>query len=245
MNSSPSIVLRVVLAMMLAGAALRWLEPHAGQLSPVNRATGASAMTIAALGGYRTFAADLAWLRAYAAWEERDGAAMSRWLHATTSLDPEPLAFWLNGARMLAYDMPRWSDASEAGGVASSEWSNDPALALRWLDAAERVHPESPAIWTERAMIQWRALGDVTAAAESYRRAAELPAAPYYAARLHAELLRLDGRPRDAWTFLRELHPRLSPSDPAAMRDVVLARIRELETELDVAEEDAYRPPAP
>ena len=226
MNSRPAIVLRVVVAMMAAGVLLRWLEPPSGQTRTPAVGLSPGAMSLAALGGYRTLAADLAWLRAYSAWEERDAAAMSLWLRAATSLDPGPIAFWLNGARMLAYDLPRWSGGMTGDASGPDERKSGPDVALRWLEAAEQAHPDSSAIWAERATIQWRALGDLDSAAESYRRAAELPDAPHYAARLHAELLRMAGRPSEALRYLRELHPKLSPADPGAMRDVVLARIR-------------------
>ena len=85
-------------------------------------------------------------------------------------------------------------------------------------------------------------LRDLAAGAESYRRASEQPRAPYYAARLHAEVLRRQGRNAEALKWLRDLHPRLPKNDEAAAADVVLERIRDLERELEVPAESRYQP---
>jgi hypothetical protein len=115
-------------------------------------------------------------------------------------------------------------------------------VALHHLDAAARVHPESVDLWVERANIQLNALKDYDAAAESYRHAWEMPGGPYYAARLHAEMLRRAGRKAEALAWLVQLHPQLPRNDEAAAADVVLERIRELEHELGVPADRAYRP---
>jgi hypothetical protein len=82
------------------------------------------------------------------------------------------------------------------------------------------------------ANIQLRALGDREGAARLFRQAAGQPQAPYYAARIHAELLRELGRPAEALAWLRQILPDLPASDPAAQRAVVLARIKGLEQDL-------------
>lgn len=97
-------------------------------------------------------------------------------------------------------------------------------------------------LWIEQANIELNRLGDTAAAAESYRRAWEQPRAPYYAARLHAELLRRLDRKAEALAWLVKLHTHLSPSDEAAGADLVLARIRDLERELGVPTGQGYRP---
>ena len=89
-------------------------------------------------------------------------------------------------------------------------------------------------MWIEQANIELNTRRDLAAAAESYRRAAELPGAPYYAARIHAELLRRSGRTREALAWLVQLYPRLPRGDAAAAADLVRSRIRELECELAV-----------
>jgi tetratricopeptide (TPR) repeat protein len=173
--------------------------------------------------------------------------AVETLLRLSTAIDPRPVYFWINGARIMAYDFAAWRIA-EAGGDAVSPGVEErirreqAMLALRHLDAAERFHPNNAELWIERAAVELNALKDVNAAAESYRRASEMPGAPYYAARLHAEMLRRAGRKAEALAWLVRLHPTLPRDDEAAAADVVLGRIRELERELGVPAEKAYRP---
>ena len=63
-----------------------------------------------------------------------------------------------------------------------------------------------------------------------FRQAAEQPGAPWQAARIHAELLREMGRPAEALAWLKSILPTLPADDPAARREVVQQRIRELES---------------
>lgn len=211
-------------------------------------AAAGQGVTLALLGGFRALVADAAWIKMYALWETRDLPGVQTLIQLVSTVDPRPMYFWMNGARILAYDLPVWR-VEAAGGF---DTVTAPArerigreqglLALKHLDAAMTFHPASADLWIERANIELNKLRDLTAAAESYRRAWEQPRAPYYAARLHAELLRRQGRKSEALAWLVKLHPQL-PADPDAARDdVVLQRIRELERDLGIAPEGAYRP---
>jgi hypothetical protein len=202
----------------------------------------------AAAGGLRTFAADVTWLRANDAWERRDARRTEALLRLTVALDPQPLYFWLNGARMMAYDFPSWRSGvgvegrgRDAGRRRRIE-TEDARRALEFLERARARHPASAALWIERGNIELNALHDPGAAAESYRRASEQPDAPYFTARVYAELLRRLGRKAEALAWLEALLPRLPQDDEAAAADLVLARIRALERELGVPAERAYAP---
>jgi hypothetical protein len=107
-------------------------------------------------------------------------------------------------------------------------------MALRFLEKGVRWHGADAALYVEMANIHLRRPGGIARAAHFYRLAAEQPAAPYYAARIHAELLRELGRRREALDWLRQVYPALPADDPAACREVVLARIQALEQELAV-----------
>ena len=198
------------------------------------------------LGGFRAIAADLVWLRAYVAWEKRDAPATESLLQLATALDGRSLSFWLNGARMMAYDIPAWQidDAGGGGVVSPAEQKRivekQARRALSFLELAMTCHPTSAALWIERANIELNRLSDPTSAAESYRRASEQPGAPYYPARLHAELLRRLGRKAEALAWLVQLYPRLPKQVEAAAAGLVLARIRILEAELSVAPEKCF-----
>jgi len=205
--------------------------------------------TLAILGGFRALVADFAWIRMYTIWERRDLPGTEMLLRLVTTIDPRPVYFWLNSARITAYDFPFWRVLA-AGGFQSvpedvqQRVSHEQARsALRGLETAMRFHPGSVELWVERANIELNRLGDLNAAAESYRRAWELPGAPYYVARLRAEVLRRAGRRAEALEWLTRLHPTLPPADEGAAADVVLGRIRDVERELGVPKERSYRPP--
>jgi hypothetical protein len=226
--------------------ALRAGEP-ANRIGPRLAGAGQGVM-LGLLGGNRAAAADLAWLRAEVLAEHRDLAGADAMLHWVTMLDPRPLYFWLNGARIMAYDMAVWRIAAAGGhermprGQQRTLVQEQAWRALDRLGEARQFHPASAALWIEQANIELNRLGDLAGAAASYRRAAEQPDAPYFAARLHAEMLRRLGQRAAALEWLVKLHPQLPPDDAAAGADLVLSRIRALERELAVPAERAYEP---
>ena len=254
MRSRLAILAVTIAALAAAGGALRlmvapvWDDLRARQPALQLDAAGAGqGATLAILGGFRALVADLAWIRMYALWEKRDLPATETLLRVVTTIDPRPVYFWLNAARITAYDFPFWRVLA-AGGFAvvpdevQTRLSHEQArAALRGLETAMRHHPGSVELWVERANIELNRLGDLGAAAESYRRAWELPGAPHYVARLRAEVLRKAGRRAEALEWLARLHPTLPSDDPAAAADIVLGRIRELERELGVPPEQSYR----
>lgn len=221
----------------LTGLVLRPVE-HRLDSGPALVEPARQAAVRALLGGFRAAAADVAWLHASAAAERRNGPVAEAWLHLVTVLDPRPVYFWVNGARIMAYDIPRWRIEAECDGqdvpaaVQRRIRAEQAKRAVRFLDEARGFHPASAALWIERANIQLNQLGDVAGAAESYRRASEQPDAPYFAARLHAEMLRRLGRKHEALAWLVQLLPRLPATDEAAGAELVRERIRELEREM-------------
>ena len=206
-------------------------------------------IALGVLGGFRALAANFFWLRVQDRWEAKDIPGTLRHLHLTCMIDPRPLTFWLNGARMIAYDLPAWRIAERIRDARSAEIEarqiklDQAHAALAWLREAERSHPRSPAIRIEQANLYLNGLHDLEAAALGYRAASELAGAPFYAARLHAELLRRLGRKREAYEWLVKIHPTLPPDNAAAACKVVLARLRALEDELAVPDEQRYRSP--
>lgn len=239
----------------LTGVAMRqieaplWTALRAEQPALRLDSAGAAAgqgVTLGLLGGFRAIVADFTWLRLHVIWEQRDLPATESLLGLVTAIDPRPLYFWVNGARIIAFDMSAWRIA-DAGGYdalpkAQQEriGAEQARLAIRRLDAAMTFHPASADLWIERANIELNRLHDTAAAAASYRRAWEQPHAPYYAARLHAELLKRLGRKAEALAWLVQLHPQLPAADEGT--EVVLGRIRDLERELGVPTLQTYRP---
>ena len=183
------------------------------------------------LGGMRSVLAGGFWLRTNLAWEQRDAAATTALLHLTVAADERPLTFWLNGARLLAYDLPAWCEYDVPAAVRQRHATEQAEAAMVFLERGLLAHGPSAELYVEMANIRLRALGDREGAARLFRQAAEQPGAPYYAARIHAELLRELGRPAEALAWLRQILPGLPAGDPPAQRDVVLARIKGLEQE--------------
>jgi hypothetical protein len=245
----------MLIGLVLTGLSLRWVEAslwatlRAGEpalrLDSSLEAAG-QGVVLGVLGGFRGAVADIIWLRAQMLVEARNLPAAESLLGLVTAIDPRPLYFWLNGARIMAYDMPEWRIAATGGystvpvAVQERIRREQAQRALARLDDAMRFHPSSAALWIERANLQLNRLGDMAGAAESYRRAWEQPGAPYFAARLHAVLLRRLGRKAEAHTWLVGLHPQLPASDESAGAALVLTRIRELERELGVPAGQGY-----
>ena len=236
----------LALAALLAAA---WVLRPAGPTIRSPAEPAAPAVSAALLGGCRALVADGLWLEAYRAWARRDAAATTALIRLTTDVDDRPLYFWVNGARMLAYDLAQWRlEAAAAGGpvpaaVRARIATEQADLGLAYLAEARRRHPQSADLCIEIANIHLNLRADPAAAARWYREAAGLPGAPYYAARIHAELLRRLGRPADAYVWLCGVHASLPSGDAAAMPALVLARIRRLEAELAIAPGRRYVPP--
>jgi tetratricopeptide (TPR) repeat protein len=186
------------------------------------------------LGGMRPLVADAFWLRMHLAWERREPGDTMAWLRKAVELNPQSLFFLVNGARIAAYDLPgwRWSPGSGPPGAFRHIRHEQVALALGLLAEGAPWHADNPLWWIERANIALHAADDPEKAADFYRRAALLPGAPHYAARVHAELLLRLGRMDEAHGWLCQVHPTLPKDDPRAQAERVLGRIRELEQQL-------------
>lgn len=191
-------------------------------------------------GGLRQVVGSACWLRSYTAWEQREMEEALYFARMAVLADPTERFFWLNGARMIAYDFPRWElSLNEQAGVVLSQ-SQEMKIrethvreALRWLDHASAALPDDPRIHVERGLIYLNLTGDRAQAAQCFRTAWETSEHPWFAARLYGELLRSMGRSGEALDWYRNLLPELPPDSPAAGADVVTRRIRELEGELE------------
>jgi len=238
-SSAANFKLRVVLLPLLLWLPAAWaLRPLEQRLAApqVQRAQfdrlGGNGL-IGMLGGMRAAVASGLWLRTHRAWEQQDAAGTKTLLQLTVAADERPLYFWLNGARMLACDIPTWSGAPDQPEVVRRKAVRDGmAEAQAFLKEGLRAHPESAEILIEMANLQLRAGGDRETAAALFRCAAGQPGAPHYAARIHGELLRELGRPEEALAWLREILPGLPADVPSACRGVVEQRIKALEAEL-------------
>jgi hypothetical protein len=216
-------------------------------------------VTVGLLGGFRAIVADFFWIKTNSVWEDNDLPGTQTFVKLVTAIDPRPLYFWQNGSRMIAYDMPNWRIVKEGGydAVPAARQrridEEQSAVALKYLNEAIGYHPDNPLVYVEIANVYLNRLKDTAAAAEAYKKAASFPDAPYYAARIYAELLKRMGRNAEAYTWLKDLYQKLPKAVDesrgitefqvdSAMAPVVLDRIRELEGELKVADKDKFSP---
>ena len=201
-------------------------------------------MVAALAGGVRAAAANGCWLLSHRAWQRRDEARTIGFLERALWLDPRSERFWVNGARIVACDVAAWRCDPAMPAAARARVEEEQAgRALDLLRRGLALRGPDSAFYLEMAAIHLHRRHDPARAAACFRRAAECPGAPYVAARLHAELLRSLGRRAEALTWLRRVLPSLPAGDPAARREVVRARIAELERELEPRdrEEDTIR----
>ena len=261
--------LSVVAVLAVTGAVVRPFEQPAwdfvrGQqpalkLESLQGALG-QGVTVGLLGGFRAIVADFFWIQTNSVWEDSDLPATQTFIKLVTAIDPRPLYFWQNGSRMIAYDMPNWRIVKEGGYDVVPQArqrkidEEQSAVALKYLDEAFGHHPDSALLYVEIANVYLNRLKDPASAAEAYRKASLAPNAPYYAARIYAELLmRKLGRTAEAYAWLKQLYPTLPKvADPdkgitpfqieSAMAPVILDRIHEMEKELNIAPDEAFKP---
>lgn len=246
----------VALGLFASGLVLRPLEAPAWEevrgkqpalrLESLKDALG-QGVTVGLLGGFRAIVADLFWIRTNSIWEQNDIPGTQTSIKLVTAIDPRPLYFWLNGSRMIAYDMPNWR-IDKAGGydavpdaVKRRFDEEQSAVAIKYLEGGLGHHPDDPLLILEIGNIHLNRLKDVETASTYYLRASKLPGAPYYAARIYAELLRRLDRHAEAYAFLKQLYPTLPKGEMMAQAEVVLERIRELEEELKIPVTQRFR----
>lgn len=228
-----------------------WERVRAGQpelnLAGMEGALG-QGIIVGMLGGFRSIIADFLWLQTNAVWENRERAKLDSMVRLVTSIDPRPEFFWINAARMIAYDVPHWRIREEGGYREVPEWRQreidleqaEQAFAL--IRRGLEFHPDSPQLYLEIGQIYMIRLDDPAKAAPWFLRASEQPDAPYFAARIYAELLRRQGKDAEAYDFLKGLFTRLPDDDPYAHKGIILERIRELEETLAVPQARQFKP---
>lgn len=231
-----------------AWQALREKEP-ALDLASLEGALG-QGITVGLLGGFRAVVANFMWLRTNAFWENDDLPNTQTMINMVTTVDPRPLYFWLNGSRMIALDMSVWrvreiNPDYEAVPKTIVHRIDDEQgqVAIEYLQRGLGYHPAEPRIYVEIANFYQRKRRDLKKAAEYYYKASMTENPPTYAPRIYAEILRRDGRYEEAYEWLKELYPTLNPEDFTHRTGVVLERIRELESQLEIPEDERFEPP--
>ncbi len=201
---------------------------------------------LAVLGGFRVALADLAWIRMVHAWEQSNRPATMRSIRVATRLNPASLYFWINGARIVAYDMAAWriQEAEAAGHVPQAEKQRIARQqgheALEILAKAEAFFPGRALLEIEKAQLELHALRNPGAAAARFSAAANCSDAPLYCIRIAAELVRKEGRLQEAQGLLKQglqsLDERVQRGRVARVaeeRAILMSRIDALQKELE------------
>ncbi len=246
----------ILLILVLVGLLTRpieapaWHVVKAGQpemnLDAIEGALG-QGLVVGVLGGFRAILADLLWIRTNTIWERKDRAKLDPMIRLVTTLDPRPEFFWINGSRMIAYDVPNWRIREEGGYQAVPEVRQraidleQSEQAFELLDQALEFHPDRAKLYLEKGQIYLNRLKDDANAAVWFLRASEQDDAPYYAARIYGQLLRNQGLDEEAYLFLTDLHDRL-PNVPFAQKNIILERIRDLENDLKIPFWERFQP---
>ena len=199
------------------------------------------------LGGFRTVLADFAWLQLYHIWTTKERAQLQAMIRLVTTLDPRPEFFWIGAARMLAYDVPAWRINEEGGYFELSKDRQkvidreqaEQAFAL--LHRALAFHPDSSKLHLEIGQIYMNRLKDYAQAADWYLKASECPEAPYFAARVYAELLLRQGKAVEGYEFLKRHHGTLDDA-PYPQQNIVYDRILYFEELLEVPDSLRFQP---
>jgi len=166
--------------------------------------------------GYRSAAADLAWLQAVQYYGEfrQGGNDLSEFRHfvaAVNALDPRFEHAYVFGATVLATD----------GG--------DLAAALEVLRRGARANPESASFPFEMGFLTYVAGGDPRAALGYFTLAARHPQGRDRARRFAAYINRRMGRLETAWLLWQDIY---RTTTDASMRQVAVHALRKLEAEI-------------
>jgi tetratricopeptide (TPR) repeat protein len=213
------------------------------ELKATHSQTGQGLM-MATLGGFRSIVADIQWLSTMVAWEREDKDKTIAQIQFTVTIDPRPTFFWLNGARMMAYDMRHWNKAQHQTPESFKMQSDELAKsAIQFLELAQQYHPDNPLFIIEIGHIYLNRLEDFGAAAHYYLKAyTQYEDTPYYVGRLHAQLLQKMGKHQEAYDFLTSIYADLPSEDFYSHKPIVLERIRRLERKLKIPAPEQFQP---
>lgn len=140
--------------------------------------SGPTPVLIAALGGFRTVAADLLWMKVHQLWDGGAWYLLPSVMESVVQLDPHFLLGWQVYGWHLAYNL----NAESVLEVDKRYWLDQ---GLRVLERAVRTNPDSSEMTNELAWTLFDRVHNMDKAAEYFYRASELPGARSYSARLY------------------------------------------------------------
>lgn len=205
-------------------------------------------VVLGVLGGFRTLAADLVFISAFTHWQEKDLPKVEALSRLTVTIDPEPTYFWLNAARMFAFDFPHWR-VQQLGGleeVPEAVWQEivreQAWHGIAFLQEALKYHPDEARLMTDIGLIAAEKLKDYQLAADYYLKAWEANDQFYFAARIYSRMLRNMGKDEEAYEFLKQHFNEIFYDDWQSQKGYVLELIRECERDLSIPYYQRFRP---
>ncbi len=236
----------LVVFLLLAFGALRWpIETtltekhrsayfHSAQLGLDLREQIGQLGFLAALSGFRSLVADVAFIQAHLAWERTEWGRVFLLFRQATILQPRSLMFW---------DMAAWHMAWNASvSAARDQTLPDDSMRRRaqreyfdlgkdFLERGIKNNPDRPQLYESLARLYREKFQDHAAAARYFAKAAAFPDAPEYEKRFAAyELSHVAGREREAYVALRGLYDR----GKHERLPTLLKRLEYLEEELNI-----------
>lgn len=187
-----------IVFLVIWGGYVRQWKPTRVSLAKLSGSPGAAPSGKAVLvqgGGLSAVAADFAWIQAMMAWEQGLEAETIRGLHTAVLLNPRPHYFWVNGARILAFDIASWrlerleARVRQIPRAAKEKIVEEQARqALSFLARGEEIVGQNAVLAIESGFIHLHARKDRLAASACFRRAMECGKVPDYMETLLAEL---------------------------------------------------------
>lgn len=141
-------------------------------------AMGPTPAVIAALGGFRTVAADLLWLKAHRVWHGGSWWALMPILESVTELDPHFIMAWKVYGWHAAYNLHAESETV----IDRRHWLSK---GIEVLERAVEANPDTWDMWFELGWTLYDRAHQKERAAEYFYKADQFPDAPHYITRLY------------------------------------------------------------
>ncbi len=199
--------------------------------------TGPIPAVIAALGGFRTVAADLLWMKVEREWHGGNWWALPSLLDAVTQLDPHFLVAWQVYGWHLAYNLHAESETL----VDKRYYLNG---GVRVLERAVEANPDNWEMIFELGWTLFDRAHDMHRAAEYFYRADQSPEAKSYTTRLYYRCFeRTLDIPRlvEALEYAKNRHTDLNSSDDVQHQAIVADNYRFWITDNHIEDRDKHR----
>ena len=182
------------------------------------RASIGNGWLFAVLGGYRSLVADFIWIKSYVCWENKDIARCVSSMELACAIDPQMTMFWVQGASVIAFDIPHWQFERLPKKMQTDEKMElmrvrQARQAIAFIDKGLAMFPDSYELLIQKGQVAIGAkLFDI--AEQCYGKASELNDG-FYARRIYASLLEKNGKFSKAIPVLEKLLSEAEADNPA------------------------------